>query len=152
MCGSCHLDRASNDESSVECLFWFFHLTWKSDLKVIQITKNYLFWVMHPYNTLNLPKNCKTWPQLKKKNFRSDFCVGWKNSNKHSTLNLSFNALSKWNEPDISNTTLIEREKNFNRLTDIHFTVVSQCVDITIKLTMNTNWQILNLYQKQCEM
>ena len=22
---------------------------------------------MHPYNTLNVPKNCKTWPQLKKK-------------------------------------------------------------------------------------
>lgn len=40
---------------------------------------------------------------------------------------------------------------NLNLLTDIHFTVVSQCVDITIKLTKNTFW-ILNLYQKQCEM
>ena len=26
MSGSCHLDRASNDEFSVECLFWFFIL------------------------------------------------------------------------------------------------------------------------------
>ena len=29
------------------------------------------------------------------------FHVGWKNQNKHSTLNLSFDALSKWYEPDI---------------------------------------------------
>ena len=28
--------------------------------------------------------------------FRSDFHVGWKNQNKHSTLNLSFDTLSKW--------------------------------------------------------
>ena len=28
--------------------------------------------------------------------FRSDFHVGWKNQNKHSTLNSSFEALSKW--------------------------------------------------------
>ena len=32
---------------------------------------------------------------------RSDFCVGWKNQNKYSTLALSFEALSKWHEPDI---------------------------------------------------
>ena len=43
LCRSCHFDRASNDEFSVECLFWFFQPTWKSDLKVIQINKNYLF-------------------------------------------------------------------------------------------------------------
>ena len=34
--------------------------------------------------------------------FRSAFHAGWKNQNKHSTLNLSFDALSKWHEPDIS--------------------------------------------------
>ena len=34
--------------------------------------------------------------------FRSDFCVGWKNQNTHSTLISSFNALSKWHEPDIN--------------------------------------------------
>ena len=33
--------------------------------------------------------------------FRSDFHVGWKNQNKHSTINSSFNALSKWHEPNI---------------------------------------------------
>ena len=33
--------------------------------------------------------------------FRSDFHVGWKNQNKHSTLNMSFDALSKWHEPHI---------------------------------------------------
>ena len=32
--------------------------------------------------------------------FRSDFHVGWKNQNKNSTLNSSFDALSKWHEPD----------------------------------------------------
>ena len=30
--GSCYLDRASNDEFSVECLFWFFQPTWKAFL------------------------------------------------------------------------------------------------------------------------
>ena len=33
--------------------------------------------------------------------FRSDFGVSWKNQNNHSTLNSSFDALSKWHEPDI---------------------------------------------------
>ena len=31
--------------------------------------------------------------------FRSDFHVGWKNKNKHSTLNSTFVALAKWHEP-----------------------------------------------------
>ena len=30
--------------------------------------------------------------------FRFDFRVGWKNQNKHSTLNSSFDALSKWHK------------------------------------------------------
>ena len=34
--------------------------------------------------------------------FRSDFYVGWKNQNKHSALNSSFDALSKWHEPDFN--------------------------------------------------
>ena len=37
--------------------------------------------------------------------FRSALNVGWKNQNKHSTLNLSFDALSKWHEPGISSRT-----------------------------------------------
>ena len=35
--------------------------------------------------------------------FRPGFYVGWKNQNKHSTLNLSFDTLSKWHEPDVRN-------------------------------------------------
>ena len=45
MSGSRHLDRASNDKFTVQCLVWFFQLTWKLDLKVVQITKNGLFLV-----------------------------------------------------------------------------------------------------------
>ena len=45
---SCHLDWAANDEFSDECLFWFFQPTWKSDLQVVQITKNDLFWFFQP--------------------------------------------------------------------------------------------------------
>ena len=33
--------------------------------------------------------------------FKSDFHVSWNNQNKHSTLNSSFDALSKWNDPHI---------------------------------------------------
>ena len=36
--------QGKNNQSSVECLFWFFQLTWKSNLKVVQITKDDLFW------------------------------------------------------------------------------------------------------------
>ena len=43
MSGSRHLDTASNDKFSVECLIWFFQPIWKEDLKVIQMTKNDLF-------------------------------------------------------------------------------------------------------------
>ena len=68
MSGSCHLDSMSNDEFSVECLFWFFQPTWKSDLKVVQITKNYIFWVNAPLQYLECAPDCKTWPQLKKDN------------------------------------------------------------------------------------
>ena len=48
MSGSCHLDRASNEKFGVECLFGFFQLTQKLDLKVVQITKNGLFLVNVP--------------------------------------------------------------------------------------------------------
>ena len=48
MSSLCLLDRALNDKFSVECLFWFFQPTWKSELKVVQITKNDLFWVNAP--------------------------------------------------------------------------------------------------------
>ena len=67
MSGSFHLDRASNDECSVECLFWFFQPTRKSDLKVVQITKNDIFWVDAPWPwIIECAPNCKTWPKLEK--------------------------------------------------------------------------------------
>ena len=54
MSGSCHLDRALNDELVSICSF---------DMKIrsesIQFTKNYLFWLTHPYNTLNMPQIVK---------------------------------------------------------------------------------------------
>ena len=33
---------------NVECLFWFFQSTWKAGLKVIQFTKNNVFWINAP--------------------------------------------------------------------------------------------------------
>ena len=65
VCRSCHFDRVSNDEFSVECLFWFFQLTRKYDLKIVQITRNDLFWVNAPLY-LECAPNCKTRPQFKK--------------------------------------------------------------------------------------
>ena len=59
MSGSCHFKRVWNDEFSVECLFWFFQRTWKSNLKVFQITKMISFELIHPYNTLNAPQIVK---------------------------------------------------------------------------------------------
>ena len=54
--------------------------------------------------------------------FRSSFHVGWKNQNKHSTLNLSFDALSKWHEPDIRKyfASLTFRCKLKNFFTPLH--------------------------------
>ena len=92
MCESCHFDRASNDEFSVECLFWFFQPIWKADVKVVQIIKNDLFWVSAPLKYLECVPNCKTWPLLKKMIITNIW---------HSTPISAFNALSKWHEPDI---------------------------------------------------
>ena len=79
MSGSCHLDRALNDKFSVECLFWFFQPIWKSDLKVVQITKNDLFWVKAP-----------------------SAAVKKDNNNNYLKFNINFDALSKWHEPAIN--------------------------------------------------
>ena len=58
--------------------------------------------------------------------FRSAFHVGWKNQNKHSTLNLSFNAIS-----NDMNRTLHRREKLKNKQTlivsyNVHKTKMSK--------------------------
>ena len=57
--------RASNDEFSVEYLFWFCQ-SWKADLKLVHITKIDLFWVDAPLLYLECAPNCKTGLQLKK--------------------------------------------------------------------------------------
>ena len=89
---SCHLGRVSNVKIGVEC-----HIC------VIDISFNcgqFLQFVAHSryYKNALTQKRyflviCTT--------FRSNFCVSWKNQNKHSTLNSSFNALSKWHDPHI---------------------------------------------------
>ena len=93
MSGSCHLDRASNVKIGVEC-----------QTIVIVIILNWE-WVLQFGAHSRYHKGALT----KKRSFlvicttsRSDFFVSWKNQNKHSALNLSFDALSKWYEPDIT--------------------------------------------------
>ena len=57
--------------------------------------------------------------------FRADFHVGRKNQNKHSTLNLSFDALSKWHDPHIKSTVchLLQRiSSEINNSIDFHVT------------------------------
>ena len=94
MSGSCHLD---NVEIYVKCQIFVIVIFFNCG-RVLQfgthsryykgaLTQKRLFLVI-----------CTT--------FRSDFCVVWKNQNKHSTLNLSFDALSKWHEPDINRESL----------------------------------------------
>ena len=68
-------------------------MTWKSDLKVVQNTKDYLFWVIAPLWYLECAPNCKTRPQLKKITITNIW---------HSTTISTFDALSKWHEPDIN--------------------------------------------------
>ena len=50
VCGSWHFSRMTNLMSNFECLFWFFFQpTLKSDLKEVQFTQNYHFWVKAPW-------------------------------------------------------------------------------------------------------
>ena len=82
MCGSCHdIDMASNDEFSFE--FWMFVLiifqpTLNSDLKEVQFTQCYLFWVGIVMNELQ-----------KNQNFHFDLPI-------HPTLLNSITYIVKW--------------------------------------------------------
>ena len=92
MSGSCHLDRVSNFEISVECQIFDIVIFFNCD-RVLQFethSRHYKDALTHRRSFLVI---CTT--------FRSDFHVSWKNQNKHSTLNSSCDALSKWHEPDI---------------------------------------------------
>ena len=68
VCGACHFDRALNDEFNVKFSMFFFQPTLKSDLKEVQFTQNYLFWLRHPYNTLKVPQISKLAVVKKHKN------------------------------------------------------------------------------------
>ena len=63
--------------------------------------------------------------------FRSDFHVSWKNQNRKSTLNLSFDTLFKWHEPDIIDKTRIV----FYRLI-----IFKKFLLFTCNIFMVTNW------------
>ena len=93
MSGSCHLDRASNVEISVECQIFVIVIFFNCS-RVLQFGVHSRYYKGALTQKRSYLVICTT--------FRSDFCVGWKNQNKHSTLNSSFNGLSKWHEPDIT--------------------------------------------------
>ena len=91
MSGSCHLDRALNVEIGVEfqiLVIVFFNGGW-----VLQFGAHSRYYKGALTQKRSYFVICTT--------FRSAVHVGWKNQNKHSTLNSSFDALSKWHEPDI---------------------------------------------------
>ena len=89
MCGSCHINRATNAKFSVE--FWMFVLIFFSaDIrserspihsKLSRLTKG----------TLEGASNFKTWLRLQNKTITNI---------QNSTLNSSFDTLSKWHDPD----------------------------------------------------
>jgi len=117
MSGSCHLDRASNVEFGDKCQIFviviFLNCVW-----VLQFgahSRHYKGALTQKRSFLVI---CTT--------FRSDFCVGWKNQNKHSTLDSSFKALSKWHEPDLNNgaslpglTPFLKNTKRFCTLSNL---------------------------------
>ena len=92
MSGSCHLDRASNVEIGVECQMFVIVIFFNCG-QALQFGAHSRYYKGALTQKRSFLVICTT--------FRSDFHVGWKNQNKHSTLNLSFDALSKWHEPDI---------------------------------------------------
>ena len=97
MSGSCHLDRASNVDISVECQIFVIVIFFNCD-RVLHFRAHSRY-----YKTTSTQKRsfwvfCTT--------FRSDFHVDWKNQNKHSTLNSSFDALAKSHELDVRQTIL----------------------------------------------
>ena len=79
MTGSCHLDRAMKVKYLFSFLLQLSFTNLGHILGMCALTQKRSFLVL-----------CTA--------FRSDFHVWWKNQNKHWTLNLSFNALSKWHD------------------------------------------------------
>ena len=93
MSGSCHLDGALNVEIGVECQIFVIVIFFKCG------------WVLQFGAHLRYHKGALTQKRsflVLCTTFRSDFHVSWKNQNKNSTLNSSFDALSKWHDPHIN--------------------------------------------------
>ena len=95
MSGSCHLDRASNVEIGVECQIFVIVIFFNYG-RVLQFGAHSRYYKGALSQKRSFLVICAT--------FRSDFHVSWKNQNKHSTLNSSFDALAKWHEPHIKRT------------------------------------------------
>ena len=93
MSGSCHLDRASNVKIGVECQIFVIVIFFNCG-RVLQFGAHSRYYKGALTQKRSFLVICTA--------FRSDFHVSWKNHNKHSTLNSSFDPLSKWHEPDIS--------------------------------------------------
>ena len=91
MSGSCHLDRASNVKTGVECQIFVIDIFFNSG-RGLQFGAHSSYYKGALTQKISFLVICTT--------FRSAFLVGWKNQNKHSTLNSSFDALSKWHELD----------------------------------------------------
>ena len=102
MSGSCHLDRVSNVEIGIECQIFVIVIFFNCG-RVLQFGAHIRYCKGALTQKRSFLVVCTT--------FRSDFHVSWKNQNKHSTLNSSFEALSKWHEPDIIHTTAIIVQK-----------------------------------------
>ena len=90
MSGSCDLDRVSNVEIDVECQIFVIVFNF---IQVLQFGAHSRYYKGALTQKRSFLVVCTT--------FRSAFHVGWKNINKHSTLNSSFDALSELHEPDI---------------------------------------------------
>ena len=93
MSGSCHLDRVSNVEIGDECQIFIFAFFLNCG-QVLQFGVHLRYYKGALTQKRSILVVCTT--------FRSDFHVGWKNHNKHSTFISSFDALAKWHEPHIS--------------------------------------------------
>ena len=92
MSDSCHLDRALNVEIGVECRIFVIILFFNCS-QVLKFGVHSRYYKGALTQKRSLLVLCTT--------FRSSFHVGWKNQNKHSTLNFSFDDLLKWHDPQI---------------------------------------------------
>ena len=79
--------------------------------------------------------------------FRSDFHASWKNQNNHSTLNSSFNTLSKWHEPDIKITSVFWSKFDHFGHRDILRTVIFfPCQNILEIFGLRHFWALLTVH------